>query len=223
MTYIYIYIYTHTHTHTYIYIYSPMLVYSPRNVTPSSWCRVPLLRYFMPPTCWLGHLQYLLPSQNEVKRSFSRLVCRWSACLPGDPPIIISFLGKWASRRQEVVPSGRPPCPHSSALSGSVGLLAHALCPCGIHLRVISCSSWESDVSDIDKSSCTLRHLHNLEDLVVIFRSTRIDIPKLFLMFTQCVYVFCVALRANSTDQELNDFYNRDGVCLLRGTNCTFK
>ena len=41
-------------------------------------------------------------------------------------------------------------------------------------------------------------------------------------MFTQCVYVFCVALRANSTDQELNDFYNRDGVCLLHGTDWSF-
>ena len=116
--------------------------------------------------------------------------------------------------------SFRPPCPHSSSsLSGSAGLLAHALWPCGI-LRVISCFSRESDMPYTDKSSCTLR----LEDLPVILCTTRINIPKFFLMFTHCIYVFffCVDLRAKTIDHELINFYNRDGVCLLHGTSWIF-
>ena len=39
---------------------------------------------------------------------------------------------------------------------------------------------------------------------------------------THCIYVFCVDLRTNSDyfriQHELTGFYNRDGVCLLRGT-----
>ena len=42
-------------------------------------------------------------------------------------------------------------------------------------------------------------------------------------MPTQCIYVFCVDLRTNSdyfpTQQWLTGFYNRDGECLLRGTD----
>jgi len=56
---------------------------------------------------------------------------------------------------------------------------------------------------DIDKSWCTLRHLYNLEDLLVILRTTRNNIPKFFLIYTHCIYVFCVDLRADSIDHEL--------------------
>ena len=43
---------------------------------------------------------------------------------------------------------------------------------------------------------------------------------------TQCIYVLCVDLRRNSDyfpiQHWLTGFYNRDGVCLLRGTGWTF-
>jgi hypothetical protein len=42
------------------------------------------------------------------------------------------------------------------------------------------------------------------------------------MLFT-LLYVFCVDLRTNSDyfpiQHELTGFYNRDGVCLLRGTH----
>jgi hypothetical protein len=45
-----------------------------------------------------------------------------------------------------------------------------------------------------------------------------------YVLPSQCIYVFCVNLRTNSdyfTVQLLMSvFYNRDGVCLLRGTFC---
>ena len=48
-----------------------------------------------------------------------------------------------------------------------------------------------------------------------------------YVLPTQCIYVFCVDLRTNSdyftVQHWLVGFYNRDGVCLLRGTNCVFK
>ena len=43
---------------------------------------------------------------------------------------------------------------------------------------------------------------------------------------TQCIYVFCVDLRTNSDyfpiQHLLTGLYNRDGVCLLRGTDWVF-
>jgi hypothetical protein len=45
----------------------------------------------------------------------------------------------------------------------------------------------------------------------------------LYVLPTQCVYVFCVDLRTNSdyftVQHWLVGFYNRDAVCLLRGTD----
>ena len=45
---------------------------------------------------------------------------------------------------------------------------------------------------------------------------------KFYCPPTECIYVFCVDLRTNSfyftVQHWLVDFYNRDGVCLLRGT-----
>ena len=42
-----------------------------------------------------------------------------------------------------------------------------------------------------------------------------------------CFYVFCIYLRTNSDlchlKHKLIGFYNRDGKCLLRGTNWVFK
>jgi hypothetical protein len=59
---------------------------------------------------------------------------------------------------------------------------------------------------------------------VVTLCTTRFDIHKLHFLPTQCIYVFCVDLRTNSdyftVQHELTGFYNRDGVCLLRGTFC---
>jgi hypothetical protein len=49
--------------------------------------------------------------------------------------------------------------------------------------------------------------------------------PKLYLLPTQ--RIVCVLLRTNSDyfpiQHELFGFYNRDGVCLLRGTDWVFK
>ena len=48
---------------------------------------------------------------------------------------------------------------------------------------------------------------------------------SLYVLPTQCIYVFCVDLRTNSDYfpiQQLTGFYNRDGVCLLRGTDWIF-
>ena len=60
-------------------------------------------------------------------------------------------------------------------------------------------------------------------------RTTIFVIQKFYILLTHCIYVFCVDLRTNSdyfnTQNLLIYFYNRDEVCLLRGTdwmfNCT--
>jgi len=43
-----------------------------------------------------------------------------------------------------------------------------------------------------------------------------------YVLPTQRIYVFCVDLRTNS-DYFTIGFYNRDGVCLLRGTDWVCK
>ena len=47
-----------------------------------------------------------------------------------------------------------------------------------------------------------------------------------YVLPTQCIYVFCVDLRANSDyfpiQHSLAGSCNRDGVCLLRGTDWIF-
>ena len=49
------------------------------------------------------------------------------------------------------------------------------------------------------------------------------NIHKFYVLPTHCIYVFCVDLRTNSDyfpiQHYLTGFYNRDGVCLLRGTD----
>jgi len=53
------------------------------------------------------------------------------------------------------------------------------------------------------------------------------NIQQFYVLPTQCIYVFCVDLRTNShyfpIQHYLTGFYNRDGVCLLRGTDWVFK
>ena len=53
------------------------------------------------------------------------------------------------------------------------------------------------------------------------------NIQQFCVLPTQCIYVFCVDLRTNSdyftVQHKLTGFYNRDGKCLLRGTNWVFK
>ena len=50
----------------------------------------------------------------------------------------------------------------------------------------------------------------------------KFNIQQLYILSTECVYVFCVDLRTNSdyftVQHWLLGFYNRDGVRLLRGT-----
>jgi hypothetical protein len=47
------------------------------------------------------------------------------------------------------------------------------------------------------------------------------------LIITHRIYVFCIYLRTNSDlchlQHKLIGFYNRDGKCLLCGTNWVFK
>ena len=49
---------------------------------------------------------------------------------------------------------------------------------------------------------------------------------KIYVLPTQCIYVFCMDLRTNShyfpTQHGLTGFYNWDGECLLRGTDWGF-
>ena len=53
------------------------------------------------------------------------------------------------------------------------------------------------------------------------------NIQQLYVLPTQCIYVFCIYLRTNSDlchlQYKLIGFYNRDEKCLLRGTNWIFK
>ena len=53
------------------------------------------------------------------------------------------------------------------------------------------------------------------------------NIKHFYILPPQCIYVLCVDLRTNSdyfpTQHKLTDFYNRDGLCLLRGTSCVFE
>jgi hypothetical protein len=59
---------------------------------------------------------------------------------------------------------------------------------------------------------------------VVTTCTTRFNPLHLYVLPTQCIYVFCVDLRTNSdyftVQHQLTGFYNSDGVCLLRGTFC---
>ena len=61
-------------------------------------------------------------------------------------------------------------------------------------------------------------------DWVFIYR--QFNIQPFYVLPTQCIYVFCVDLRTNSDyfpiQHWLTGFYNRDGVCLLRGTDWIF-
>jgi hypothetical protein len=54
----------------------------------------------------------------------------------------------------------------------------------------------------------------------------QINIKQFYFLPTQWICVFCVDLRTNSryfpTQHWLTAFYNRDGVCLLRGTGWIF-
>jgi hypothetical protein len=50
---------------------------------------------------------------------------------------------------------------------------------------------------------------------------------QFYVVPTQCIYVFCVDLRTNShyfpIQHKLTGLYNRDGVCLPRGTDWSCK
>ena len=50
---------------------------------------------------------------------------------------------------------------------------------------------------------------------------------QFYVLPTQCIYVFCVDHRTHSDyfpiQHYLTGFYNRDVVCLLRGTDWVFK
>ena len=52
------------------------------------------------------------------------------------------------------------------------------------------------------------------------------NIQQFYVLPTQCIYVFCVDLRTNSDyfpiQRKLTGFCNRDGVCLLCGTETVY-
>jgi len=68
--------------------------------------------------------------------------------------------------------------------------------------------------------------LIKLNPLKLSGTTTRFNIHKVYVLPTQYTYVFCVDLRTNSyyfpIQHYLTGFYNRDGVCLLRGTDWIF-
>jgi hypothetical protein len=59
-----------------------------------------------------------------------------------------------------------------------------------------------------------------------VLRTARFSVHKFYVLATQRTCVFCVDLRTNSDyfpiQHELAGFYNRDGVCLLRGMDWIF-
>jgi hypothetical protein len=61
---------------------------------------------------------------------------------------------------------------------------------------------------------------------VVNIYATGFNIQQFYILPTQFIYVFCVDLRTNSDhfpiQNCLTGVYNRDGVCLLRGTDWVF-
>ena len=65
-----------------------------------------------------------------------------------------------------------------------------------------------------------------LQSPVVKLHTTSFNIHKSYVLPIQCIYVFCVDSRRNSdyfpTQHLLISFCNRDGVCLLRGTDWVF-
>ena len=72
-----------------------------------------------------------------------------------------------------------------------------------------------------------LRKKHGKTSVRVVSLFTiRLNTHKFYVLPTQCIYVFCVDLRTNSDyfpiQHQLTGFYNRDGVCLLRGTDWIF-
>ena len=62
---------------------------------------------------------------------------------------------------------------------------------------------------------------------MVTLCTARFDSQQFHVLPTPCNYVFYVDLRSNrdyhAQHHELIGFYNRDGVCLLRGTSWIFK
>ena len=68
---------------------------------------------------------------------------------------------------------------------------------------------------------------HYVYRTVVTICTAKLNIQQFYVLPTQCIYVFCVDLRTNSDyfpiQHQLTGFHNRDGVCLLRGTDYIFK
>ena len=66
----------------------------------------------------------------------------------------------------------------------------------------------------------------NTLSLVVIICTTRFNIQQFYVLPTECICVSFMDLRTNSdyfpTQHSLTGFYNRDGVCLLRGMDWIF-
>ena len=65
-----------------------------------------------------------------------------------------------------------------------------------------------------------------LDLTTVISCIAKFNIQQLYVLPTECIYVFCVDLRTNSDyfpiQHLLTGLYNWDGVCLLRGTDWSF-
>jgi len=75
---------------------------------------------------------------------------------------------------------------------------------------------------------CVLNwQLFILYTLLASLCTASLTLQKSHVLPTQCIYVFCVDLRTNCdyfpVQCLLAGYYNRDGVCLLRGTDWIFK
>jgi len=67
----------------------------------------------------------------------------------------------------------------------------------------------------------------DLQSPVVTICIIGFNIKKFYVLFTQCVHVFCTDFRTNNKFFPLRHqpfgFYNEDGACLLRSKNRVFK
>ena len=61
---------------------------------------------------------------------------------------------------------------------------------------------------------------------MVTICTAQFNIQQFYVLPTHCICVFCVDLSTNNhyfpIQHYLTGFYNRDGVCLLRGTDWVF-
>ena len=80
-------------------------------------------------------------------------------------------------------------------------------------------------INILDPTGYVMHQHFNLLEPIGYVMHHQFNIQQLYVLPT--LYVFCIYLRTNSDlchlRHKLFGFYNRDGKCLLRGTNWVFK